>query len=386
MDAMSNKQTGQISATDTDLLPGTGGQISWQSPANIALVKYWGKYPGQLPMNPSLSFTLKESLVRVYMNYKLADDTKAGLQNFVFNGLPNEDFRVRIARYLSDMEEHFPFLRQLTLSVATESTFPHSAGIASSAAAFSALALCLCELEAVLTSADGLDMPGGNASLSAHKHPADFGKAFLQKASFTARLGSGSACRSVEGGFVCWGEDNTVADSCDDYAVRLPDDAVDKVFSNLRDAVLIVDDKVKKVSSSEGHALMTNHPYRMSRIEQAGKNMQTLLKALRSGDVDTFFRVVENEALSLHSLMMSSDPGYILMKPNTIALIEKITEYRNQTGVQLGYTMDAGPNIHLIYLARDAEQVKAFIDQDLAPLCSSRRYIDDAMGQGPERI
>lgn len=362
--------------------PETTGQVSWQSPANIALVKYWGKYPGQLPMNSSLSFSLKESLVRVYINYKPSVGSQAGLQQFVFNGLPNDDFRLRIARYLTDLEVHFPFLRQLALFIATESTFPHSAGIASSAAAFSALALCLCELEAKLA---GHPLAVNTKGYTG-KYPADFGEAFVQKASFIARLGSGSACRSVEGGFVCWGEDEKIVGSSDEYAVGLADSAVNPKFLTLRDAVLIVDDKIKKVSSSQGHALMATHPFRETRIEQAGANMDALLKALQAGDEAAFFRVIENEALSLHSLMMSSDPGYILMKPNTIALLEKIVEYRTWSDVNIGFTMDAGPNIHLIYFTRDYAKVKALIEQELAPLCSGKRWIDDSMGNGPEKI
>lgn len=341
------------------------GLVFWESPANIALVKYWGKLQGQIPMNPSLSFTLRESVVRIAMRYERVARGAGGLRTFSLNGQPNEKFKARIGQYIESMKAHYAFLADTFLDIESQSTFPHSAGIASSAAAFSALALALGSIEN--------DLDGRHGK----------GSDFLQKASFAARLGSGSACRSVYGGFTVWGKFDKLPGSSNDYAVKIPDHEIHPVFRNLHNAVLIVDDTEKKVSSTAGHALMNGHDFRQSRIVQASKNMSDMLLALKTGNEELFVEIVENEALTLHGLMMSSRPGYVLIKPGTILMIEKIRQYRRESNVNLCFTLDAGPNIHLIYSTKDAAKVRPFINQELLALCKNRQWVDDGVGSGP---
>jgi diphosphomevalonate decarboxylase len=343
------------------------GEVFWESPANIALVKYWGKYPGQLPMNPSLSFTLRESVVRIGMKYSPAENGQGGLRSFLLNGQPNDKFQERIGKFIESMKSHYAFLDDTVLEMDSRSTFPHSAGIASSAAAFSALAMALGSIENELAGKTGI------------------GSDFLQKASFVARLGSGSACRSVYGGFTVWGKSKSLPGSSDDFAVKIEDADIHKVFRNLQDAVLIVDDTEKKVSSTAGHALMNDHDFRQSRIDQAENNLGKMLFALKTGEEDLFVEIVENEALTLHGLMMSSRPGYILIKPGTIALIEKIRDFRQQHNINICFTLDAGPNIHLVYMEKDSGKVRPFIQQELLPLCKNGRWMDDGVGAGPKK-
>jgi diphosphomevalonate decarboxylase len=343
------------------------GLVFWESPANIALVKYWGKLQGQIPMNPSLSFTLRESVVRIAMSYQKVDKGKGGLQAFRLNGQANEKFQARIGKYIESMKAHYAFLADTALEIDSQSTFPHSAGIASSAAAFSALAMALGSIENDLEGRTGM------------------GSDFLKKASFAARLGSGSACRSVYGGYTVWGKSEHLPGSSDEFAVKLQQNDIHPVFQNLHDAVLIVDDTEKKVSSTAGHALMNGHDFRESRIAQAEKNLGIMIKALKTGDEELFVDIVENEALTLHGLMMSSRPGYILIKPGTIALIEKIRDFRLQQKINLCFTLDAGPNIHLIYPDKEAKKVRMFISQELLPLCKNRQWMDDGVGEGPKR-
>ncbi|HSV75642.1 MAG TPA: hypothetical protein VLH37_01295, partial [Bacteroidales bacterium] len=152
------------------------------------------------------------------------------------------------------------------------------------------------------------------------------------------------------------------------------------------DAILIADDSEKSVSSSQGHALMQNHPYRETRIAQAEKNINNLLHALKTGDESLFVEIVENEALSLHGLMMTSNPGFVLMKPATLAMIEKIRNFRKGTGINICFTLDAGPNIHLVYLEKDRQAVSEFIDKELAGLCKNGNWIDDMVGPGPVKL
>ncbi len=349
------------------------GHISWQSPANIALIKYWGKYPVQLPMNPSLSFVLNNSVVKISVDYTHSTGNEFRLASFTLNGQPNHVFASRISGYLQALIPFFPFLSHTILNINSHSSFPHSAGIASSAAAFSALALCICSMEQEVGGKDA----GGKTTTEDN---------FFRKASYMARLGSGSACRSVYGGMVVWGKVRELPGSSDEVATTLDKGKVNPVFSTLRDAILIVDDGRKEVSSSAGHAMMQHHPYRATRIKQATANMRRILQALTEGNTEVFAEVVEEEALSLHSLMMSSSPGFILMRPNTLYLIDRIRNFREQSGLELCFTLDAGPNIHLLYFEKDQQQIGAFIRESLLTLCKQGRWIDDAMGDGPVRI
>ncbi len=349
-------------------IPEISGQICWESPANIALVKYWGKHSVQLPINPSLSFVLRQSVVKICMDYKIEPKTRLQLISFSLNGHPREDFASRIQGYLSSLEPWFPFLQHAQIRIRSQSTFPHSAGIASSAAAFSALALCLCSIEAEIN------------------HNTTNGEGFLRKASFAARLGSGSACRSVYDGFAIWGNTRLLKGSSDEFAVRLDEAMVHSAFHRLKDSILIVDSRSKKVSSSDGHALMQQHPFREKRIEQANRNLEKLVLSLKTGDIKTFGEIIENEALSLHSLMMSSNPGYILMRPDTIRLLELIRDFRRETGTHLFFTLDAGPNIHVIYNENDAGKVVPFIRSELVQYCENGRWIDDSKGDGPRML
>lgn len=344
------------------------GTVCWESPSNIALVKYWGKHAGQLPMNPSISFALRESVARICIEYRIEPLASFRIESFSLNGEANTAFLTRIEGYLRSLETHFPFLKNVQLKIDSYSSFPHSAGIASSAAAFSALALCLCSIEADFSDSIIND------------------DAFYRKASFFARLGSGSAGRSVYNGLALWGRTERIQGSDDEYAVRLDDARVHPQFMTLRDAILIVDDGTKAVSSSQGHAMMHEHPFREARREQADRNLSKILIALAGGNTRLFAEVVENEALTLHSLMMSSNPGYVLMKPNTITILDKIRSFRNEYNTDACFTLDAGPNIHLLYFEKDKDIIQTFIKKELAPLCKNNRWIDDAIGNGPEQI
>ncbi len=357
---MSDKQSFSVNKLEQ-----TEGRVSWQSPSNIAMIKYWGKKPVQIPMNPSLSFVLDKSIVEITMTYTVSSENRFSLTGFTLNGSKNDAFSLRIEKYLVSLFSYFPFLEYTHIGIESTSTFPHSAGIASSAAAFSALALCLCDIEAGL----------------AGKEPS--GDAFFKKASYIARLGSGSASRSVYDGMVVWGNTPLVAGSSDDYAVRLADDEVHPIFTGICDSILIADSRKKAVSSSEGHALMHRHPFKEERIRQVSDNMKNILATLKAGDFDYFGEIVENEALTLHSLMMSSRPGYILMHPNTIIMLEKIRRFREETGTPAYFTLDAGPNIHLIYPLSVKAKMQAFLNDEMTVLCENGQRIDDKAGKGP---
>jgi diphosphomevalonate decarboxylase len=336
---------------------------TWRSPSNIALVKYWGKRPGQLPASPSLSFTLSKS----YTEMELAVGQATGGEMeiaYYFDEKENKAFESRIRAYLQAVHPYFPFISGRSLRIRSRNTFPHSSGIASSASSMSALALCLCSLE---------------GQISGKSKDEDF----FRKASYMARLGSGSAARSVYGGFVTWGRQAGMVQTSDEYASPLEGNA-GTAFTSLHDAVLIVSPDTKPVSSRQGHALMDAHPFATVRYLQAGENLLELLKAIHGNDVEAFIHITENEALTLHGLMMSSDPPVLLLKPGTLRIITRIQQFRKDTGSFVAFTLDAGPNVHLIYPEREREKILAFIRDELIGYCYQEQWIDDRMGTGPE--
>ena len=158
---------------------------------------------------------------------------------------------------------------------------------------------------------------------------------------------------------------------------------VHPVFKTLRDSILIVNAKEKAVSSSEGHSRMIGHPFADARIRQARKNTADLLLALLTGDKKSFIRIVENEAFTLHALMMTSEQGYMLMYPETVQIINRIQQLREETGLEICFTLDAGPNIHLLYFEDQHEQVQKLIVEDLLKNNEQSRCIYDLYGNGP---
>ncbi|MBN2236988.1 MAG: hypothetical protein JW729_05480 [Bacteroidales bacterium] len=342
------------------------GSLCWQSPSNIALIKYWGKFGVQLPKNPSLSFTLSKAYSQTSIAYESKKETLAKHQ-FFFEGKENPVFGKKVMRFLIDLDSVFPFLKELDLRIESKNSFPHSAGVASSASSMSALALALCNLEQEVIGSlqDEID--------------------FYTKASYVARLGSGSASRSVYGGFSIWGEFIELIESSNEFAVPFSYE-VHPLFMQLRDSILIVDSKEKSVSSRAGHALMNGHPYAEARLAQSKQNMSWLLAALQQGDTDRFIEVVENEAMSLHALMMSSKPWYTLMHPNTLRILEKIRAFREKTGLFLCFTLDAGPNVHLLFSEENEIEIQQFIQNELEEFCDGAKIIHDKMGFGPQKI
>lgn len=338
------------------------GSVAWTCPSNIALIKYWGKQDVQIPMNPSLSMTLREARTSTRINFTYDTSVQASLASFRFEGREAPEFGERIRSYIKGMESLVPVLKFCSLEIDSENTFPHSSGIASSASAMGALALCLVQLEAHITG---------------HTDP----EKFWQKASCMARLGSGSASRSIYPGFSLWGRSDSWKGSSDQYAI--PVHNYHDTFKNLRDFILIVESGKKPVSSSAGHKLMNNNPYAGIRFDQARANLVLLQSALKEGDWECFISVVEEEALSLHAMMMTSRPGYILMQPGTLSILHKTREYREETGQRLCFTLDAGANVHLLCADSNAEAVETFIKSDLLRYCEDHRVIVDRMGQGP---
>ena len=343
----------------------TQGQSIWQAPSNIALVKYWGKFGDQYPKNASLSFTLTHSHTTTRVEFSPKKATEKVSYDFRFEGASAPQFHPKLDAFFARILPYAPLLAGHHLQIASENSFPHSSGIASSASAMAALALCIMDIEAAV-----------NPSIS----PAYF----FQKASFLARLGSGSAARSIAGPLVYWGEHSDYAGSSNLFG--LPLDEVHPDFKTYQDTILLVDRGHKKVSSTLGHQLMEGHPFATARFDQAQQNMARLKGIINTGALDDFVDLVETEALSLHAMMLSSSPSFILMKPHTLSIIEAIRDFRNTTKIPLCFTLDAGANVHLLYPAQAKDKVAPFIASALVPFCENGSYIDDCVGQGAKKM
>jgi diphosphomevalonate decarboxylase len=344
-------------------------KVSWRSPSNIALVKYWGKHGNQLPSNPSISFTLDKcySETSLAISEKEIKDKDIQLK-FYFDKKENLAFRIKILSFFESIAKDFPFLSEYALSIDSTNSFPHSSGIASSASAMSALALCLCDMEAKLKSKEKTDKDK-----------------FLKKASYYARIGSGSASRSVYPVASLWGETAHVKHSSDEHAVPFESE-VHKVFKKYQNSILIASSAEKKVSSRVGHALMKTNPFAKARFKQAKYNIAHMIRALSSGDIEQFGTITETEAMTLHALMMCSSPNFILMNPSTIAMINKIKSFRESSKLPVYFTLDAGPNIHLLYPENIKTSVIPFIQSELSEHCENGRIIWDQIGKGPTAI
>ncbi|HET8839515.1 MAG TPA: diphosphomevalonate decarboxylase, partial [Flavobacteriaceae bacterium] len=303
----------------------SSGKVSASAPSNIALVKYWGKYGEQFPKNASISFTLNNCKTETTLHFeeKILTEKEFDFSVF-FEGKENLAFELKIRQFFERIVQYVPFLKEYSFRIETENTFPHSSGIASSASGMAALALCLMKIEKQLL-------------------PEMSEEFFLQKASFLARLGSGSACRSIYDGLVVWGKHPEIPNSSNLYGTKYSKE-VHEIFHQFCDVILLVDGGQKKVSSSVGHALMNDHPFAEARFLQAENNLTSLQEILKSGDLTKFIERVESEALSLHAMMMTAKPYFLLIKPNTLKIIEKIWEFREQTGLHLCFTLDAGAN------------------------------------------
>lgn len=330
---------------------------SWKSPANIAFVKYWGKKAHQTPANPSLSMTLSECTTTTTTTFSPSDKLSVQLK---FEGRDDEKFALKIKKYLETLATEMPWISQLNVTIATSNTFPHGAGIASSASGLSAFALTLTDYLKQLS-------PDPDEAL------------FYKRASYLSRLASGSACRSVYGKFVAWGE-SELSETTDKYATKL---SVHPEFNSLLDTVLVISGKEKNVSSTQGHSKMNEHFFAEARYRQGKTNFTQCAQALKDGDFELVGKILEAEAMSLHAMMLTSPEPYSLLKPNTLTAIQAVWAFRKETRLPLYFTLDAGPNLHLIYPEAFKNKISTFITHELKPL--SEMVIDDKIGEGPQR-
>ncbi len=321
----------------------------------------------QLPCNPSLSFTL--SACHTQMKLTVTPEAGSPGLHVLYDGQPRPSFEPKIKSFFAAINLRFPWLANAFVEIDSINTFPHSAGIASSASAMSAMALCLFDIHDQM-----------NEVMS------EVDAKWLREASEIARLGSGSASRSVFPYAALWGESSSAEGSSDSYAIPW-ENHMAPLFKNYQDTILIVSTKEKSVSSTQGHAMMEDLPFAKTRYAEARQNLSLLVEHMKNGDdLEAFISIVESEALQLHALMMAGKSPFILMEPGTIAVIKEIWRFRQESGLPVCFTLDAGPNVHLLYPKEHAIAVLAWIKTSLAHFCHNGQYILDQVGSGPERI
>jgi len=323
-------------------------RTSVASPANIALIKYWGAVDLEraLPLNPSISMTLREC-VTVCTAAILPGGGEDLIQIAGADGILADApgrFARAVAAHLDRLRARAG--RDVPIRVATRNTFPTAVGLASSAAGFSALAVAVTRLLGLRLGADEL--------------------AELARAS-----GSGSAARSVVGGFVEWG----MAGAGDSAAIRVLADAS---HWDLRDVIAIVDETPKDVSSREGHRRAPGSPHYAARSAELPRRLEVVRAAIAARDLAAMGDVIEEEAIELHLIAMSSRPPIFYWEPGTLRVLERVRRLRAD-GVPAYATMDAGANVHVLCEPAWEADVQAA----LVELPDVVRVIRDGVGEGP---
>lgn len=287
---------------------------------NIAFIKYWGDRDSSLhiPANGSISMNLGGLYTRTQVTF----DPELVEDQLVLNYRPSTGAALQRVSALLDRVRQMAGLN-LCARVVSVNNFPVGTGIASSASAFAALALAA-------SRAAGLMLEERDLSR-------------------LARTGSGSACRSVPGGFVEWQAGNDDEDSYA-YSIAPPE------HWNLVDCVALISKRHKPIGSWEGHRSAASSPLQEARLADAPHRLEICRRAILEQDFKAFAAVVELDSNLMHAVMMTSAPSLIYWEPATLAVMKAVIEWRKE-GLPVCYTIDAGPNVHVLCLASVSDQV-----------------------------
>lgn len=293
-----------------------------EAKSNIAFIKYWGNRDAarRVPLNDSVSMNLDHATTTTTVEFDAAleDD-----QIVIGGEAANDAARARVVAHL-DRVRTFAHL-ETKARVQSQNSFPTGAGIASSASAFAALSLAA-------TRAAGLELSERELSM-------------------LARQGSGSACRSVPAGFVEWIAGSRSEDS---YAISIaPPEHWD-----LNDVVAVVSAEEKKVGSYEAHAAAQTSHFLAERLRSLPTRFHHVRRAIFAKDLALLGPAIEEDAIELHFIAMTSIPPIFYWNPGMVRVIQAALRWRAD-GVIVYFTLDAGPNVHLICESKDADQVAA---------------------------
>jgi diphosphomevalonate decarboxylase len=292
---------------------------------NIAFIKYWGDRDERLhiPANSSLSMNLEG----LYTQTRVAFDQELGADVLTINDRQASDGALQRASSLLDRVRQQAGL-DCFASVESHNNFPSGAGIASSASAFAALALAA-------SKAAGLDMSERDLSR-------------------LARTGSGSACRSIPPGFVQWQAGDGDQDS---YAFSIaPPDHWDLI-----DCITIISEAHKPVGSTEGHLLASSSALQEARLAGVPFRLEECLRAIEERDFEALARVSELDSNLMHAVMFTSNPPLLYWQGPTLEVMHTVIELRTQ-GSPVFYTVDAGPNVHVLTTSAYLNQVRQTLE------------------------
>ena len=293
---------------------------------NIAFIKYWGDKDSSLhiPENGSLSMNLD----CLYSQTTVEFDSSLEKDLLTIDGqVPDKNSVHRVHEFLN-------LVRSLAgipafANVTSENNFPTGSGIASSASGFAALCMAA-------SKAAGLELD-------------------RRELSRLARRGSGSACRSIPGGFVEWlrGEDDQSS-----YAVSI----APHNYWDLRDCIAVTSRKHKETGSTAGHSLARSSPLQAVRVKDAESRLDLCRDAILKRDFDAFADIVEMDSNLMHAVMMTSQPRIYYWQPATLDVMQSVVAWRS-SGIPVCFTIDAGPNVHVITNNDYASEVLEKLEQ-----------------------
>lgn len=311
---------------------------------NIAFIKYWGNRDQRLrtPTNGSISMNLDGLFARTQVTF---DDALCCDDLLNLNGKIETEAALRRVSSFLDHVRQMAGIRTFA-RVVSENNFPIGTGIASSAAAFAALALAA-------SKAAGMELDE-------------------RQLSRLARLGSGSACRSIPGGFVEWREGGDI----DSVAFSI----VPASHWRLIDCVAVLKTGHKPVGSTEGHALAGTSPLQNARVADTPRRLDRCRNAILQRDFAALAEIIEQDSNMMHAVMMTSTPPLFYWEPGSLELMQVVKSWRKQ-GLPAAYTLDAGPNVHIICETEAAPTVRA----RLAEMPFVRQVLEAPPG-GPARL
>lgn len=330
-------------------------------PSNIAFLKYWGKRDAALqwPANDSLSMTL-DGLATVTKVKVLSDHNlkSKGEHKFFFAG--EEKYRddpegAKVFKFLDGLAQRFDF--RGCLEIHTKNQFPTGCGIASSASGFGALTIAAIAAWTKSESLAELEQNGFSLSSLAQ----------------LARMGSGSACRSFWGGYVRW-------EAGENADLQRCQQALPSEHWALTDTVVLFSEAKKARSSSQAHLDAWSSPLFKVRLVELRSRLEAMHQALESRDMDRLGPLLETEALEMHAVMMSARPATYFFDHETADFLVWFREQRAKGLFKAYFTIDAGPNVHVI--AEPGEQ-QAFL-RCFSKDFSKYRYLSDCVGSGPQ--
>lgn len=323
-------------------------------PSNIAFLKYWGKLDPkeQWPTNNSLSMTLKSCTTKTSSN--IEEDLRDFEIFFKGEKLHESSFSLKIKKYLNFLKEKYGF--KSYLKVETSNNFPTASGVASSASGFGALTLSALAAWTGSENFEKLELKGFS----------------LGEVAYLARLGSGSSCRSLFGGYVLWEKGN----SPEEQKVR---SLFPASYWQLSDTVVILSKEKKLLGSTEAHKRVLTSPFFKVRISQIEEKQKAFEEALLQKNISRLGELLESEALEIHSLIMTASEPFSYLKDETLEFLSWLRGLRKRTALKAYFTIDAGSNVHVITEEKDTEEFLFFLKKEKP----GTPFIKDSVGSGP---